>query len=62
MAHRFDQGILSHTATARPFWVGDVDVHRHQAPRFGGSAPYGPVASNGLRRTLSRMLTALTGR
>ena len=26
MAHKFDQGFLTHTTTARPFWASDVNV------------------------------------
>jgi hypothetical protein len=63
MAHRFDQGFLSHTATARPFWAGDVDVSRlHDAPRLYQVGSHRMSASNGLRRQIARLVTAITGR
>ena len=63
MAQRFDQGFLSHTTAARPFWASDVDVTRLQgAPRQHQVGNRRMSASSGLRRQFSRLVAAITGR
>jgi hypothetical protein len=56
MSQRFDQGFFSHTATARPYWGGDVSVTFRPAPRLNGAA-----SSGGLRKAVSRVIAAVTG-
>jgi len=63
MAHCYEQGILSHTLAARPFWAADVDVTRRcAAPRLHGASGARPASSGTLRRTLARVLSAIAGR
>jgi len=63
MAQQFNQGFLSHTATARPFWASDVDVTRlHGAPREHQVGSRRMSASTGLRRQIGRLVSAVTGR
>lgn len=63
MAHRFDQGFLSHTTTARPFWASDVDVSRlHAAPRLYQVGTRRMAAPSSLRSRLARLIGSVTGR
>ncbi len=58
MNNRFDQGFFSYTATARPYWGGDVTVTSlRTAPslRAGNS-------SLRLRNAVSKVLAAITKR
>jgi len=58
MTNRFDQGFFSHTATARPYWGGDVSVTNLR------SAP-GLHAGNSslrLRNAVSKVLAVITKR
>jgi hypothetical protein len=57
MARCTEQGILSHTMTARPFWVSDVDVtHRCLAPRpYGTSLASQITLGQALRQAFSRV-------
>jgi hypothetical protein len=60
MARCIEQGILSHTATARPFWVGDVDVTRRcLAPRAYGTSLAGQMT---LGQALRQAFARVTGR
>jgi hypothetical protein len=56
MNQRFDKGFFTHTATARPYWGGDVSVSLRPAPRM-----YAAASSGGLRSTLARVFAAVTG-
>ena len=63
MAHRFNQGFLSHTTAARPFWVSDVDVTRlHAAPRLHQVRNRRTTVPGALRSRLARLVSAVTGR
>lgn len=62
MAHHFDQGFLSHTTTARPFWVADVDVSRlRTAPRLHQVSAASYAAPDSLRSRIARVISAVTG-
>jgi hypothetical protein len=63
MAQRFDQGFLSHTTTARPFWDGDVDVSRlHAAPRLYQVGTRRMAGPSSLRSRIARLIGSVTGR
>lgn len=63
MARHTNQGFLSHTTAARPFWAGDVDVSRlHGAPRMYQVGQHRMHASGGLRRQIARLVSVVTGR
>ena len=58
MNKRFDQGFFSHTATARPYWGGDVSVTQlRPAPGL-----HAGNSGAGLRGAISKVLTAIAGR
>jgi|AP12_2_1047962.scaffolds.fasta_scaffold10088_3 hypothetical protein len=57
MNQRVDKGFFTHTATARPYWGGDVSVSFGPAPRRNAGVPRA-----GLRHALARVFAAVTGR
>lgn len=57
MARCTEQGILSHTTSARPFWVGDVDVTRRclQPRAYGTSLASQMTVGQALRQAFARV-------
>jgi hypothetical protein len=56
MSQHFDKGFFTHTATARPYWGGDVSVSFRPAPRRNAGVPRA-----GLRNAFARVFAAVTG-
>ncbi len=56
MTNRFDQGFFSHTATARPYWGGDVSVSNlHAAPRL-----HAGQSGGGFHSTIAKLISVFT--
>jgi len=50
-----DKGFFTHTATARPYWMGDVNItNLRPAPRRQGGS--------GLKQTVVKVIAAIAGR
>jgi hypothetical protein len=63
MTQTCNQGVLSHTLAARPYWVADVDVTAFCLPRHRAKAQTQQQgAPGGLHRALTRLLAEITGR